>query len=318
MTGSPRISVLMSMKDGFPYLDKAIASILGQTMTDFEFIVVDNSSSDGSARYVESIQKSDSRVVLIENDLDLGQSGGLNRGLAACRGTWIARMDADDIALPNRFERQLAFVTENPDVTATSCLANYIGPKDRRVGWTDGEPTTREDFQRMLKHNRPFGILHSGALVERRVLVELGGYRPEFEAANDIDLWCRISDHHLILVQPEYLMDYRIHGSSLSAHRYESARLKHLWARDCMVARRSGIAEPAWADFLERRRQAPLWLRANRWRKTQAKRLYRQSAEHHVTQQGLRSFLEMGMAAVLQPEYTIPRLKAQISNANRH
>lgn len=318
MNQNPRISVLMSVKNGLPYLEETIASIRRQTVTDFEFVIVDNASTDGSARYVESMRKADARIVLIENSVDLGHSGGLNRGLAACRGEWIARMDADDLALPNRFERQLAFVAENPDVKATSCLAHYIDPQGRRVGKTDGEPTTRDDFQRMLKQNLPFGLLHSGAWVDRKVLVELGGYRPEFEAANDIDLWCRLSDRHLLLVQPEYLMEYRIHGSSLSAQRYERGRLKHLWARDCMVARRSGLPEPGWAEFLELRRQAPGWLRVNRWRKTQAKRWYRQSAEHHVTGQHLRSFFEMGMAAILQPEYTLPRLRVQKAHANRH
>ncbi len=318
MSTTPQISVLMSMKNGMPYLQQAIDSILNQSIGDFEFIIVDNASTDGSVPLVESLQKADPRIVLIQNPLDLGHSGGLNRGLPACRAAWVARMDADDIALPDRFEQQLKFVADNPDVKVTSCLANYIDPEGRRVGKTDGQPLTREEFQQMVAENLPFGILHPGALIDRTVLFELGGYRPEFEAANDIDLWCRVSDRHLILVQPEYLMDYRIHGGSLSAQKYESARLKHLWARDCMIARRRQLPEPTWADFLELRRSAPLWVRANRWRKTQAKRLFRQSAEHHVSRQHVRAVVEMGAAAVLQPEYTIPRLRLQVDHANRH
>jgi glycosyltransferase involved in cell wall biosynthesis len=317
MIGRPRISVLMSMRNALPYLEEAVLSILNQTVTDFEFIIVDNASSDGSGQYVESQQKTDSRIVLLKNAFDMGQNCGLNRGLAVCSSTWIARMDADDVALPNRFERQLEFVRDNPDVNATSCLAHYIDSCGRRVGKTIGEPVLRAEFHRMVAENLPFGILHPGALVARNVMVELGGYRPEFEAASDIDLWCRISDHHLILVQPECLMHYRIHSGSLSTQRYELARLKHLWARDCMVARRNGRPEPYWEEFLDQRRNAPLWLRLNRWRKMHAKRLYRQSAEHHVASRRARSFLEMGLAAFLQPEYTIPRLKGQIIHANR-
>ena len=317
MTRNPRISVLMSMKDALPYLEDAMSSILRQTVTDFEFVVVDNASSDGSAEYVESLQRSDTRIVLLKNPSDLGQSKALNRGLSVCAAPWIARMDADDVAVPNRFERQLAFVQANPDVKATSCLAHYLDRNGRRFGSTFAEPATRAEFLHMLKENLPFGLLHPGALIARDVMVELGGYRPQFEAANDIDLWCRISDHHLILVQRECLMGYRIHEASLSAQGYELARLKHLWARDCMIARRNGKPEPRWEHFLEQRRNAPLWLRMNRWRKTQAKRLYRQSAEHHVASQRVRSLLEIGLAALLQPGYTIPRLKGQLADANR-
>ena len=312
---TPRISVLMSMKNALPFLENAAASILEQTFTDFEFVIVDNASSDGSAEYIASL--ADARIVLVRNERDLGQSGALNRGLAECSAPWIARMDADDIAMPNRLERQLAFMEANLDVQTSSCLAYYIDPRGRRAGQTTSEPFTRERFQRMRKQNLPFGILHPGAFIARDVLLELGGYRPEFEAANDIDLWCRISDRHLILVQPEHLMEYRVHGGSLSAQSYEFARLKHLWARDSMIARRGGKPEPGWEEFLEQRRNAPLWLRVNRWRKMQAKRLYRASAQHYIASRRMRSLVAMGAAAVLQPEYTLPRIKGQIADAQR-
>ncbi len=312
---TPRISVLMSMKDALPFLREAAGSILAQTFSDFEFVIVDNASSDGSAEYIESL--GDARIVLLRNQRDLGQSGALNRGLAECSAPWVARMDADDIALAQRLERQLAFVTERPDVQASSCLAYYIDPRGRRAGQTTSEPYTREQFEKMRAQNLPFGILHPGAFLARSVLLELGGYRPEFEAANDIDLWCRISDRHLILVQPEHLMEYRVHGGSLSAKSYEFSRLKHLWARDSMIARRAGRPEPGWEEFLERRRNAPLWLRLNRWRKMHAKRLYRASAQHYIASRRLRSFAAMGAAAVLQPEYTLPRFKGQVADAQR-
>jgi hypothetical protein len=237
--------------------------------------------------------------------------------LAKCSAPWIARMDADDIAVPTRFERQLAFIEANLDVQASSCLAYYIDPQGRRAGQTTSEPFTREQFERMRSQNLPFGILHPGAFIARQVLAELGGYRPQFEAANDIDLWCRISDRHVILVQREHLMEYRVHGGSLSAQSYERARLKHLWARDSMIARRAGKPEPGWEDFLEKRRNAPLWLRLNRWRKMQAKRLYRTSAQHYLASRPMRSFVTLAAAAVLQPEYTIPRFKGQVADAQR-
>ncbi len=308
---TPYVSVLMSMKNALPYLDQAVSSIVNQTFSNWEFVIVDNCSTDASAALVEAAARTESRIVLLRNECDLGHSGGLNRGLAVCRGIWIARMDADDIAMSDRLERQLGFVRDNPDVTTTSCLAFYIGPDGRRVGRTIPLLTTREEFRRYHDERLPIGIIHPGALIRRDVIQEVGCYRPEYDPANDIDLWCRISDRHLILVQPEFLMEYRVHGGSLSAASYELGRLKHLWARDSMIARRASKPEPNWAQFLDARHNSPWWLRLNRWRKLHAKRLYRQAAQHHLSRRRARSVFEMSLSALLQPEYTITRFRGQ-------
>src|ERR1700730_10409729 len=120
IAAAPEISVLLSVRNGLPYLRDAVASIMGQTVTDWEFIIVDNASTDGSAAVIEEIAAREPRIRLVRNPSDLGHSGGLNRGLEMCRGRWVARMDADDIALPNRFERQLAFLRQNPNGTVIS------------------------------------------------------------------------------------------------------------------------------------------------------------------------------------------------------
>lgn len=308
----PRISVLMSVRNGLPYLEACIQSIVAQTFRDWEFIIVDNASSDGTIELVEKIAASEPRIRFFLNPRDLGQSGSLNRGLENCRGQWVARMDADDIALPNRFERQLSFVDYMPDVKATSCLAYYINAKSDRVGKTFHDLTTREAFERYRAEGRAIGLLHPGALIERATLESAGGYRTAFDPANDIDLWCRISDHSLVLVQPEYLMEYRVHGGSDIARMFHVSLQKSLWARDCMRARRADRPEPGWEEFLAGRRNAPWWLRLNRWRKANAKRLYRQSALDRISSQAVRAMFEMGGAALLQPTYTLRRVKGQL------
>jgi len=308
----PTISVLMSVRNGLPYLETAIRSILSQTFDDFEFVIVDNASTDGSIELVERLAAADSRIVFLRNARDLGQSGSLNRGLEICRGAWIARMDADDAALPARFESQLAFVRDNPDVKATSCLAYYINAKDERVGKTFHDLTTREALRRYRNEGRAIGMLHPGALIEKNTLVRVGGYRPAFDPANDIDLWCRISDDAAVLVQPEYLMEYRVHGGSDIARAFRLSLQKTLWARDCMRARRASKPEPVWEDFLAGRKNASWWLRLNRWRKANAKRLYRQSALNRISSHAFRSLVEMGVATLLQPAYTLRRIKGQL------
>ena len=129
----PGISVLMSVRNGVPYLESAIGSICSQTYRDWEFIIVDNASCDGTPQVIERFAQADPRIQFVQNQRDLGHSGGLNRGLELCRAPWIARMDADDVALPERLERQLVFVQQNPDVKTTSCLAHYIDSASHRV-----------------------------------------------------------------------------------------------------------------------------------------------------------------------------------------
>jgi len=308
----PRISVLMAVKDGLPYVKPAVASILAQTFADFEFVIVDDASADGSSEYLERAAAADPRIVLLRNERNIGQSESLNRGLAVCRGEWIARMDADDVALPTRFERQLAFMRRNPDIAVTSCLAWYIDAAGHRTGRTVSDALTRQQFRHAREHNLAIGILHPGAFLRREVLARVGGYRSAFDPPSDIDLWCRISDEHLILVQPETLMEYRIHDAAMSASRFGHTRLKSMWARACTIARREGRSEPSWVSFLEERHAAPWWLRLNRWRKMSAKRLYRQSAQHYMAAHRVVSMREIALAMLLQPEYALPRLRAQI------
>src|SRR5436190_17183838 len=142
----PKISVLMSVRNGLPYLKETVPSILGQTFEDFEFVIVDNASTDGTREYLKEINTITGRIRLLLNERDLGHSGGLNRGLHACRAEWIARIDADDLALPDRLERQLGFVEDHPDVKVTSCLAYYINEKGERKGKTTLDLVSVEKF----------------------------------------------------------------------------------------------------------------------------------------------------------------------------
>jgi glycosyltransferase involved in cell wall biosynthesis len=309
----PTISVLLTVHNGMPFLTATIASIAGQSYEDWEFVIVDDASSDGTSEALDKLAAYDSRIRIVKNETRLGASGGANRGLAECRGRWIARIDADDIALPNRLERQLAFVGANPDIKATSCLAYYINSEGIRKGKTFHDLTTRAAFQDYMKFNRDIGILHPGALIERRTLMAVGGYREQFGPAHDVDLWSRIADTGaMILVQPEYLMEYRVHAASMSARMFQIARLKTQWSRACMIARRSGKAEPSWEDFEAADKAAHWRRRLNQWRKGNAKRLYRRSGLYFITGSRVLALLDIAAAGFLQPVYAVRRLSRQL------
>lgn len=312
MKAEPAVSLLMSVRNGVPYIHEAVASIVGQTFTDWEFVIVDNASTDGAAAVMEELAAREPRIRFFPNAEDLGHSGGLNRGLEVCRGHWVARMDGDDVALPERLERQLEFLRRNPDVSVSSCLAYFIDERGQTGGKTASEPSTREAFHRYMAENLLFGLLHPGAIMRRDLLVQVGGYRAEFGPANDIDLWVRLAEAGgFILVQQEYLMKYRVHKDSISMQQFELARFKYQWARECMLARRRSAPEPSWEEFMAARDHAPWWQRLNRWRKITAKRLYRRSGQEFISDHLVRAAVQMGLATLLQPGYTIPRVRAQ-------
>lgn len=302
----------MSVRNGLPYIRQTVPSVLGQTFTDFEFVIVDNASTDGTPGYLREVAARDERLRVFLNERDLGHSGGLNRGLAECRGEWVARIDADDIALPQRLERQWAFVHEHPEVAVTSCLAYYINQAGVRKGKTFHDLTTVAKFREYVARNAPIGLLHPGVFMRRDVATATGGYREAFGAANDIDLWARISERgHVILVQPEHLMEYRVHPGAIGSRKLLEARLKFEWARACLVARRANQPEPTWDAFQRAWRNVPLGQRLNRQRKFFAKACYRRAGENYVFGRPIRSAGLFALAALLQPGYAVSRVRGQ-------
>lgn len=308
----PAISVLMSVWNGMPYLPATVESILAQTFKDFEFVVVDNASTDGTPAFLQRAAALDARVRVLRNDANLGHSGGLNRGLAECRGKWVARIDADDVALLERLERQLAFLNDHPEVKLCAPLAYYINAAGKRVGKTFHDLKTRRDFDRYMATNEMIGLLHPGAIYARELAQSLGGYRDSFGAANDIDLWARMAETGtVILVQQEYLMEYRIHPGQISAGKFFAARLQYEWARACAQARRQRQPEPAWQAFQASLKTASVRERFNRWRKTRAKFHYRNAGLHWTCGRMLAALFNYTAALCCQPGYALRRAAGQ-------
>jgi glycosyltransferase involved in cell wall biosynthesis len=302
----------MSVLNGLAYLEEAVESIRAQTIHDWQLVAVDNGSTDGTSDYLMRLAHEDDRITYMHLAAPLSHSAGLNAGLDSCRGDWIARIDADDRALPQRLERQLAYVEANPDIDVLGCLAYYIDHAGRRVAKTSHDLTTREVFARYQSTNEAIGILHPGALIRRDTLVSLGGYRPEFDPANDIDLWARVVDAGgLVLVQPEYLMEYRVHTASQVARKFELAHLKYQWSRASSAARREGRPEPTWSEFQAAWSAQPARVRANRWRKRRAKQLYREAALDWIGGRRVRAVVRLAYGTALQPRYTLRRARAQ-------
>lgn len=183
---SPRISVVMSVYNGMPYLKDSVESILKQSYKNFEFIIVDDSSTDDTYAYLTTIQ--DKRIKLVKNNKNLGLSASLNRALKISKGTYIARMDADDISDPQRLSKQISFLTSNKSIDLCGTFAALIDKNGTKVGKLHYPQKPGEIKRKIVLYNP---IIHPSLMAREAVFKKLKGYDEEFDGAEDYELLMR-------------------------------------------------------------------------------------------------------------------------------
>ncbi len=209
----PRVSVVMAVHDGEPFVAEAIASLLAQSLADLELLVVNDGSTDRTADIVRSFD--DPRVRMIDNDRNLGLAASLNRGIGLARGELVARQDADDRSAPERLARQVAFLDAHPDVALVGSWYTEINP-DGTPRRRRPLPTTHADILWHLCLYCPF--VHSAVMWRRAMVAELvGEYDERLSYSMDYDLWRRIAGRCRVANLAEYLVDLRIHETSMTA-----------------------------------------------------------------------------------------------------
>ena len=210
----PAVTVLMTVYNGLPYLPAAIESILGQTFTDFEFLIVNDCSTDQSREVI--ISYDDPRIRLIDNPENLNQTRSLNRGLEETHTELVARMDADDISHPRRLEKQLRYLTLHPDIVAVGTNLRFIDIRGNVIG--DYE-FPEDDL--VLRWMQLFDCpVSCGAVMFKRAVIwdRMGGFEPSIRYSQDWELWSRVIPVYRIGNVPEMLVDVRHHpGASSSA-----------------------------------------------------------------------------------------------------
>lgn len=214
------VSVIMSVYNGSRFLDSAIISILEQTYDNFEFIIINDGSTDASLDIIRKYAKADSRIMVIENPGNLGLAASLNRGLAIARGKYIARMDADDIALKDRLKIQFDYLEDNPGIWLAGSSAQIIDEEGRLIGITNVIADPEKIKRRLLKGNC---IIHPSIIFRN----EKGFcYREKALFCEDYDLYLRLTlkgKRLSNISQP--LIQYRLSLASISFKKYYYARL---------------------------------------------------------------------------------------------
>lgn len=208
----PKVSVVMSVLNGAEFLRPAIDSILGQNFADLELVVIDNASTDGTPEILDSY--ADARLIRLRNDSVLTLTQSLNKGLAAARGYYVARLDADDIALPERIGRQVAFLDAHPYIALLATGWNDLMP-DGCLAPGPAVPVSHDAIAAALAWCNP--LVHSSLMYRRDVVQALGGYPADFAFAQDMALYLRLLERHRLAALPERLVQIRQHAQQFSA-----------------------------------------------------------------------------------------------------
>jgi glycosyltransferase involved in cell wall biosynthesis len=214
MADAPLISVLMPVYNAQRYIAKAVESILTQTFGDFEFIIIDDGSTDSSPGILRKYAARDPRIKLISRP-NTGYVRALNEALALARGEFVARMDADDVAMSDRFERQASFLRGNPDVVLLGGAQELIDASGCLL-LCPSVLVTNDQLQAAFLEGKT-EICHPTAMIRRKAMVDAGGYDESLRPAEDLDLWLRLAEIGKVANLPDFIIQYRIHDKSESS-----------------------------------------------------------------------------------------------------
>jgi glycosyltransferase involved in cell wall biosynthesis len=313
---APRVSVVMPIYNGAEFLALSIDSVLAQTLPDFELILVDDGSTDGTAEIIRRYAAQDPRIVPVAK-ANSGISDTLNQGLAIARADWIARLDADDLMLPTRLARQLDFVAANPDLIAAGSYYDIIDPTGRNHGARLPLPRTRDELAGFLAAREPLSFLHPSMLYRRRAALDLGGYDKRAEPAEDVALFARmLSTGAPILIQPEVLLQYRVHANSISAKTATRQFMSVAWTYHNFYAARDGQPPLSYEAFIEHQRHRPWTERLALRMRLLSDGLYRRYATALVGGHKATAFAYLAAASALRPGKAIRRALRSLAPAS--
>lgn len=213
MPDAPAISVLMTVYNSRTYVAEAAESILAQTFRDFELLIIDDGSTDDSLSILKSLADKDSRIRLVSRP-NTGLARALNEAIDLAKGEFLARMDADDIAMPDRFEKQIAYLRSHPNCVAVGSRAMNIDPYGMTLLPRDVK-LTHEEIDAELMQGKGGAMIHPSVMMRRDAVIAAGKYRHEYNTLEDLDLFLRLAERGELANLADTLLNYRQHLQSI-------------------------------------------------------------------------------------------------------
>jgi glycosyltransferase involved in cell wall biosynthesis len=239
----PAVTVAMSVYNAAPFLNEAIASVRTQSFADFEFLILDDGSSDASPAIARSHELEDARIRVIARE-NRGLVASLNELLRAARAPLVARMDADDICEPERLARQARFLAAHPDYGVIGSWTTDIGPDGApqpKAG--DEQPTDHDCF--VARIGKGSLLCHPTAMMRRDLVLSVGGYHGAFAHCEDFDLWLRLASVTKLGNLPERLLRYRHYEGQVSTRHAMAQRIGAAIALVAWQERQAGRSDPS-------------------------------------------------------------------------
>lgn len=230
MSRIPAVSVVLGVYNGQRYLAEAIDSVLAQTFDDFEFIAVDDGSTDQTLEILRGYESKDRRLTIIQIPHG-GIVDAANAGLKAARAELIARVDADDVSLPDRFQRQVRYLSEHPEVVCLGSRMMLMEPFGASLGQTQ-HALTHEEIDAELLRGSGWAMPQPAAMMRKAAVMKAGAYRNEYLWSEDLDLFLRLAEVGRLANLPEVLVKYRNHPGSTNHRR---AVLQMQLSRKCVL-----------------------------------------------------------------------------------
>jgi glycosyltransferase involved in cell wall biosynthesis len=304
----PRVSVIMPAFNSQAFIAESIESVLGQTFTDLELIVVDDGSIDATRDVALGYAERDSRVRVFSVASNLGISHAINVGLKEARADLIGRLDADDISVPTRFERQIEFLDRNPDVVIVGSNAVHISETGKKLGLSVAGPPDKATFERLRREGGITMVLDGTGLMRRSVIDLVGGYDETFASAAEVDLHCRMADYGAVISISEPLTHYRLHTGSNVHTKFRQGRSVHRFVEYRQKELVAGRVPVGYSQFLDAEHGLPFHRRARIWLTDYSRAHYRIAGVHIAYRRWMPALSHMLRSLLTDPVFVIRRV----------
>ncbi|MBC6608746.1 glycosyltransferase family 2 protein [Hymenobacter sp. BT188] len=311
---APLISVILPVYNQEPYLAQTIESILAQSYPNFELLLHDDGSTDGSAHLIRHYAALDPRIHASFAP-NAGKCATTNLLVSQARGYWCAFLDADDVMLPERLARQVVYHQTQLNVDATSCHCHYIDELGQYLG-TQRYPGLRtvQEGRQAMANGQLVHCAFTGLMVSRHAFMESGGLRNQFWPCEDLEFCNRLLEQgfSLVIIQ-EVLVLYRIHAASVTMrkplHVFDMAE----YSTRCLALRRAGEAELTVDEFMAERQRSPWWVKVNRQRYGYSVIFYRQANFYLHKKDYLHFGWLLTKALLLSPAYGLATVRKRLA-----
>lgn len=235
----PLVSVIIPCYNAEKFVEQAVRSIMEQTYQNLEIICINDCSKDNTGEILQKLAKEDSRIVYVNNEVNLKLPKTLNKGIALAKGEYIARMDADDISLPERIEKQIQFMLLNENIDIVGCNSQHIDSNNNVLNYRTFLPTSPQ----IISFQMPFRcvLIHPAILAKKTFFVDMNGFNESLVYAEDYELWVRAVAHNKKISNLDgVLLQYRIHNNQSSAalssqYNSEQARINRNFLFRCFL-----------------------------------------------------------------------------------